>query len=708
MSELESADDTPADRFTLSDLWAILQMQRWVVISATVVCLAVAILYSLVATRHYEAKAVVHISTLSTQEMEMGKAVTNTNLVWNRGLFISTQIAVMQTTKFRRELLERYEALGLNDGIGPNKSEGLVGGALRVTVRQGTELLDITVTTSDPELSARLANLTAELVRDEGLARTTESALDAKAWLEGQIADYSEKITAANTELLEYQRLHDMVDAGESTTLLDQRMNSLKSAYAEVNTDRVRQETMVRFHEQLLRKGQYEILAKEMESALIAALWQNYANALADHALLTATYGPKHETFQASQRRIDGFDQQFKAEAERTLAAERAHLEALMAEESAIGEAIGVGAGETLGVLGKREDYEKKRLDLENAKTFYSNMMERKGELELQAKTQLNDVRIVEDARPPKNPSSPNVWMNLLIGLGAGLTLGLGGAALREFLDDTISSPLDVSTYLRVPLLGLIPKITEKVEEPARTLYTHDHPRSNLAEAVRAMRTMIDLNPSGVSPRRLLVTSALSSEGKTSTAMRIAIAFANLNRKVLVIDADLRRPRVHRVFGGEREPGLAGVLSKAVPVADAIRPTQIPNLFYMASGKAHDRANEILASRDVPALLTELDAMFDLVIVDTPPAVILSDARILSRHVDAVVVMCKEHTTSRVLVREAIRSLQQVGATVLGVVVNEVDTKRRKPTSYYGYSYGYGYRYERYDQEDEQSDAAAK
>ena len=343
-----------------------------------------------------------------------------------------------------------------------------------------------------------------------------------------------------------------------------------------------------------------------------------------------------------------------------------------------------------------RDRYERMKRDRDNAANIVEQMHARDVELELQAKTQLNNVRIVEDARPNPRPTSPNVLQNLLVGLVAGLVLGLGGAFLLEWLDDTVSSPHDVTTYLRARLLGIIPKVKDASDEGERSLFTHHNPRSNVAEAIRGIRTVIELDPSGEPPQRLMVTSALSGEGKTSTTLRLAIAYANLGRKVVVVDADMRRPRVHKVFGFERVPGLATTLLGEAPVDDSIRPTSIENLSFVPAGKAFDRPNELLTSDRFEEFLQALDERFDMVFVDTPPSVILSDARLISRHMDGVVVVAKERTASRTMVREALRGLRQVRANVLGVVINGVEFSRRNAYAYYGYGYGYEYAYSGY------------
>jgi capsular exopolysaccharide synthesis family protein len=699
-SAWEGEEDS-TEGFSIQDAWAIIQMQRWVIVACVLIGLGLACTYAVTATRYYDSRAVVHISTIANQEMEMGESVENVNLVWNRDLYLRTQIALVKSRSFRNRVLEKYENLGLDDGVGVNARGMSLLASVEITPRKGTELVDIRASTPDPALSARLANLTAEALEADSLERFTQAAVGAQRWLRSQKEEYEQRIETASRELREYQRQHDMADVEEQTTL-GARLESLKAAYGEANSERVQHETMVRTHEALLKRGQYADLAKSMDSPLVELMNQQYTEARQRVAELSAVYGEKFQARQLAEKEAERREQDLRAEIERTLSAEKAMLGLLMSKETDLKKAIGGGKNELLDFQSHYQDYERKRLALENAKEFYRQMNTRLAELDLQSKTQLNNVRIVETAQEASSPSSPDVLIALAGGVTGGLVLGLAAAGAREWLDDTISSPLDVSTYLRVPLLGMIPQIEADVDEHERTLYTHYHPKSGVAEAMRGLRTLIHLNPSGRTPRRLLVTSALASEGKTSTATRLAVAFANIDRRVVMVDCDLRRPRLHKVFGNERDSGVSDVIRDTSSLQSVVRPTVVPNLFYVSAGAAIDRPNEALASPRMETILDGLEERFDLVIVDTPPSVLLSDSRILSRLVDHVIVMVKEKSTSRALIREAIRSIQRVGGDVLGVVVNEIDWKRQKSNYYYGY----GYRYDRYYSDDDESAAA--
>jgi succinoglycan biosynthesis transport protein ExoP len=701
--------------FQIRDVVAILQMQWRVVAGCTIAALLLALVHGLLATRMYRSTAVLHLSTTAGQELKSDRVVdVDQYNRWNRQMFVQTQLEVMRSRSMMEAVLERYAELGYTDLPTDLAGVRALQTMLEVTPRQGTELLDLSITSENSEKSAILANLVAEVYREQNLEGLRDSAREAKEWLGEQITEYRTRIDESTQRMVEYQGANDLADVEEPTSSLSARMDSLNQALAELNTERVLLETTVWQHEKMLAEGKYEELAKALNTTLVSALTSHYADAVTNFAQISARYGPQVNEYKQSRAELDSIESELKAEVERSIAAERKQLTLVRSKEHNLKQEITGGKGQMLDSQGKEEQYGKLKVDLERAKEFYVRLNQRNDELDLQSRTQLNNVRIIDPARANSRPVEPNVPLNVAAAIMAGFIGGIGLGLVREYVDDTISSPLEVQTFLRVPFLGMIPKMTEETKGSTDlALYTHSNPRSNIAEALRAVRTVIELDPRGEPPRRLMVTSGASAEGKTTTIVWLGIAFANLGKKVLMIDGDLRRPRIHKIFGVDKDLGLASVL-RGTPIQEAVRSTPVENLFFLPSGKGGERPNELLASAAMPALLDQLDELYDFVLIDSPPTVLLSDARILSRYVDGVVVLVREHTTSRMLVREAVTGLEQIGARVLGVIVNAVDLSQRR-TSYkyhygYGYGYGYGYRYDRYydSPPEEEEERAAK
>lgn len=705
----ESPTETGGGGFTIWDVWNILRMQRNLVLGFLAAGFVVSVVYTALAPRWYRSSAVVHLSTAAGQEIPTAKVVDMDQYQrWNRNVFVKTQIDILNSSTVLLEVLERYEALQRDDGLVADESGvSALRSMVSIQIRQGTELLDIAVTSHDPRQSAELANLVAEVFRDESLAARTDSAESARNWLETQIVDAEADIERLGAELRDFQRSHDLADAEDKSTT-SQAMEALKTAYGVANTERVIQENTVRQHEALAARGAWEQLAKEMDTPVIQQLMQGYATAATEQARLHARYGEKFAERKATDAEMERISKELEAECRRTLGAERARLSLLRDREASLEAEIDSGKESLLERQGSRVGYEKKKLEFETARDNYGRLQVRKSELELQSKTQLNNVRIIQEAVSNPSPVSPDWMLDLVVGLGGGLLLGLAGAVLREWMDDTISSPLEVVTFLRSSFLGLIPKVDGVTDPQLLATYSYHHPQSNVAEALRGIRTLLEMSPDGA-PKRLLVTSAVQAEGKTTTSIQLGISFASLDRRVVLVDCDLRRPRLHKVFSDDRTRGVTSVLRGELSIDECLQATGVPNLTFVASGPSGERPSELLSSAALPRFLADLEQRFDVVIVDSPPSVVLSDARVLSKHVDGVVVVVREGAASRSVVRDAVAGLQQVGARLYGVVVNGVDFSLRRNTYKYGYGYGYGYRYARYGYTyAETTDSAAK
>lgn len=688
--------------FGIQDVWRILVVQRYTALIVAAFVMGASIVYNVMATRVYRATAVVQLSIMAGQEVKSEKVVDLDQYNrWNRDMFTLTQLEVIYSRALREEVLARYIAAGYGDDPIASSADALRG-VMHVQGREATELLDVAVEHTDPERAAVLANLIAEVYRELNLDALRDSAREAKQWIGDQLLEYEKRIDVTTKEMAAYQRENGLADVDQVSTTLSARMLALNTALAEVATERALLGSQLSAHEQLYRRGLYAELARDIDSPLVVALTDEYARAVTAHARLAARYGEKHPERMYAEAELKRIETELKKEVEEAMRGERARLEVLDANAARIGTEIDGGNEESLQRQQVGSGYQQLKLELERSITFYRSLSQRNDELDLQARTQLNNVRVIDAATVPGGPISPNIPYNLAISLVVALAGGVAAAFLREFVDDRVSSPLEIATWLRVPYLGHVPRI-EGENAGQGALYTWRNPNSTAAEAIRSIRTLLELDPGRGPLRRILVTSAITAEGKTGTSVRLSVAFARLGRRVLLVDADLRRPTVHRLFEIERAPGLSEVFG-GTPIVDAIIPSAVPNVHVLPAGTWVEGATEVLASERMLEILDLVQQDYDLIVIDSPPSMMIADAAILSRGVDGVVFVVREHTASRRAIQEALRSLQKVGATVLGVVLNAVDVDRRGSSYAYYRAYGYGYYKE--SEEDHQNDAA--
>jgi succinoglycan biosynthesis transport protein ExoP len=328
-------------------------------------------------------------------------------------------------------------------------------------------------------------------------------------------------------------------------------------------------------------------------------------------------------------------------------------------------------------------------------------------EAQVSAGINASNIRIVDAAEIPKRPVKPRVPLNLALGIVLGLGLGIGVAFFQEYLENTLKTPDEVETLLRLPSLGVLPsfspdgtgrdsaegKLASVIPSGDGTLAPAIQTNSVAVEAFRSLRTSILLSANPV-PKTILVTSALPSEGKTTIAVNLGVTLASLGSRVLILDCDMRRPACHRSTGVENKPGLVQCLTGHAELVQCILPVpSVANLSVIPCGPIPPNPAEVLSSPVTGDLLRRLRAEFEYVLVDSPPLLSVADGRILATLTDAVVLVARAFKTPYDAVRRARALLYSAGARVLGVALNDVDM-RREGYAYYYYRDGYGHGYD--------------
>jgi len=360
-------------------------------------------------------------------------------------------------------------------------------------------------------------------------------------------------------------------------------------------------------------------------------------------------------------------------------------------------------------------EYSLLKRDLETNRTLYEGLLEKLKEAGVAAGLRSNNFRIVDAARKPTAPTEPNIPRNLTFALALGLSAGIGLAFVLEALDNTVRTPEQAQAISALPSLGMIPlgsllgevgapRLTVANSKEAVELVTQARPQSQMAESYRALRTSLLLTSLGTPPKVILVTSALPQEGKTTTSMNTAIVLAQKGSRVLIIDADMRRPSVHKALGMGPRTGLSNVLTGNAQLHQAVvRSMVIPTLFVLTAGTPPPNPAELLASTNMRDVLNELREQYDHIVIDTPPTLSVTDAVLMSTTADSVVLVIRSGQTTRQALRRARDLLVRVNARIAGVLLNAADLKSADYYYYYEYRGKYG---DRYYKADELSDSS--
>jgi capsular exopolysaccharide synthesis family protein len=456
-----------------------------------------------------------------------------------------------------------------------------------------------------------------------------------------------------------------------------------------------------------------------LQSTLIGQLKQEGAALEGDYRRLGQTFKPDYPKMKQLKEKLDENRRQLRVEVDRALAAMKADYESAVRNEKQLEAALAKQSTLARGLAENMAQYNLLRREVDTSRDLYASLLGRLRETQISAALLTSNISVVDPAEIPVAPSRPRKALNLLAGCLAGLLGGVGLAFLFEYLDTNIKNTREVEMLLRVPALGVVPSraMFERMlarqnaleaGEPRTTpfaLVANSELPSVFAEAFRNLRTSILYSTPERPPKTLMVTSLQPEDGKTSLVTNLAITLAQLGGSpVILIDADMRRPMVHKVLNLGSTPGLSTYLTGQADLEQVIVPSGIPNLFVIPAGRVPVNPAELLASARLREMLDVLGQRFAYVVFDTGPMFGVSDAMILAGQLEGTVLVLRHGRASRDAAQRAVRSLVGVRARLLGVILNDVDVRANG----YGYGYGYGYgTYESHDRGDARLESRA-
>jgi len=558
---------------------------------------------------------------------------------------------------------------------------------LAVNPVRNSRLVILSYDSPNPKLAATILNTLAKTYINLNLERRFDTSTYARNFLQERLQQVKAKLEESERDLVEFSRREQIFTVGDKESIVSQNLEATNTALGEAEKRRITAESVYR--QMLGTRGQG--LSQVLDSKIIQDLKQTKAKLEAQYQDNLSIYKPAYPTMVQLRNQIGQVDSMINLEIGNIRAAITANYEAAKAEEALLRTNLDRLKQEVLALQGRSIQFNILRREADTNRELYDGLLQRFKEIGVAAGIGANNISVVDEAKTPSTPYTPNLRKNTLLALILGLFGGIGLAFLFEHLDDTFRKPEDLEKLLGLPVLGVIPMFKqERGDKRAIALIGHDDSRSAFAESYRSVRTALQFSTASGVPRLLTVTSAMVSEGKSTTAVSLAIQFAQAGKRTLLIEADLRKPTLHKILQLDNQTGLTNYLAGGeVHPADITRPTHIPNLFAIPSGPLPPNPAELLSSSRMVALLTLAAEKFDQVVLDSPPLLGLADALIIGNLCEGTLLTVEMGSTPRGYVQGAFKRLRGTRVHVLGTIL----TKLEAQSGTYGYYRSYYYYY---------------
>ncbi len=672
------------EKINLRHYWHVVLERRWLVIAAFFSVFALCLIYLFKATPIFQAAARMQIDRESENVLNLKDVFSVDGREQD---YLQTQYKNLQSRSLVESVVNK---LKLRDDPSYAKSFDVIRAVTEdVTIApiRLSRLVDVKVQHPNPRQAAAIANALVDTFIQQNLDQKMSKSLEALRWLKVEADTLERDVAEADSALQTYRAEKKMVSLAETENIVLQGLKQAQADLDKVRSEAAGAQKTAEEVERMLKEGMnIEAVPHVANSVLIQELRRSLAEKEAVQANLLKRYKDKYPDVIRIREEISSLKNSIVNESERVRKAIHADAELAKAREATMAAELKKKEQDSFNLSKLRIQYDALNRKAEQSKLLYNIVLGRMKETDLTSKDKTQNMRIVDRAVDPRNPVKPRVVLTLLLGAVGGLAAAVGLAFFVNYLDDSIKSQDDVETYLRLVFLGYIPNIkTNSIVE--RDLQAHLHPQSNAAEGFRTVRAAIALTPRSDRFRVLTVTSTIPSEGKSLIASNLAIVSAQTGLKTLLVDADLRRPSVHRVFRLQSPVGLASYLQEKVNRVDEfIHTTEVPHLEVVCCGAVPSSPSELSGSKRMAQFLQEVRARYDRVILDCPPVSAVSDPLVVASMSDGVIFVTKFNKIRRDHARKTVQRIQDSGIHILGVVLNDIDFEGRD--SYY-YSYYY-------------------
>lgn len=637
----------------------------------------------------------------------------STSAYWANREYIETQTKIITSRAVAQRVVEK---LGLNtdpeflrltrlpeaqraEAMQRMDAVSMVQGRIKVEPLKDSRVTLIKIEDSDANRAALLANEVAQAYIDESLSQKLKMTENASKWLDERRDSLNDSARASELALYAFRKQSDMLSTSidDRANMVSARLSATSNALTEVQLKIAGHRARVAAIRNVQQtKGSddsmwAEALPAARENLTLQKLKDRMLSLRTECTELQSRYLSEHPKLMECKDKLALVEKDFQRELSNLVVGTEAELREAVEKERNLHALFTEAKNEAFEVEKKKLELDRLKQESDNAKRQYESVFKRLKDIELSGLLRTSNVRVLDPARPNPAPVRPNVPQSILLGIVAGLVAGLGLALLLEFLDSSVTTQLEIEERLGVTFLGFVPSIPDSATQgQSKDLHIHREPKSHIAECTRAVRTNLLFMSPDKPFKRMVVTSSGPQEGKSTTAINLGIAMSQSGQKVLIVDTDMRRPRLHKAFGVANEMGVSSLVVGEGKLEDAIKTTEVPGLYLLPCGPIPPNPAELLHTRAFADLLDMLGTKFDRVILDSPPVGAVADAVVLATQADGVVLVLKAGVTHRDVARRTVRALNDVKAKLFGAVLNDVNLERSRYGDYY---YGYAYRY---------------
>lgn len=698
------------EKNSVREYWRIIRKHKWMVIATLVVLVTIVTIGTLMSRPVYRAEAKIEIGK-ETERVLAGQRImeVETANVFNP-FYLQTQVDILRSRDIARRVIQRLNLAGHEEfkskefeTLPENEKDVRIvntfQGRYDVSVGRQSRVVAVTFDAYSPKLAAEVANsVAAEYItwsmesRLQGLSTTRE-------FLTKRVGEAREELRKSEESYSRYLTDRRIISLDDRGNIALARTEELNRQLAELENERRTAEALY----YRSREVSSDELTPVISDPTVQSLTRELGRLRQELANLSARYQSNYPAVRQIQDQVTQLETQLGEARQRIVKNIETQYQVARKREDDLRAALSQSKGETIQQNRESTELNLLKQKVETDRKNYEDLLNRLRQAEVESDFRPANMRIVQSAEVPITPVKPNKLLNIGLSLLIGLSLGIGMAFFVEYLNNTINTAEDIERFIQLPALGAIPSLqslgrrrllgsrassesTALATMQSELVSAHDSV-SSFAESYRALRTSLLLSSAEHAPRTMLITSSHPAEGKTTIVANTAISLAQTGARVLVLDADMRRPRCHKILSMKNDVGLSTYLSREIGIDRVIQPHETPNLHVMTAGPIPPNPSELLSSLKWRVLIAELEAHYDHIVIDSPPVIHVTDALIISPYADGVVLVVKGGQTPREAVMRAKQALYDVNAKIFGVVLNGVDL--HSESYYYNYKYSY-------------------